>query len=89
MQDYGGSDPLVRYTSTSLTIALQDADDQIPAFTHEIYQLKVLEEQTSLIDQHLMTSPPVYAYDLDFGINQTILYRMGVSSKFKCKKTSE
>ena len=53
-----------------------DGDDQDPVFADVTYRLAIPEENDTLIGQYLQTTPPLYAYDLDFGINETVEYRI-------------
>ena len=55
---------------------IEDDDDQNPQFSHDVYELWLPEENASLIGRFFETTPPIFAYDLDFGINATIEYAM-------------
>lgn len=71
-------------TWTSVTFMIEDADDQVPAFSQLTYDLRVSEENSTVIGQPLTTNPALFAYDLDFGINASIHYRLteGKTKKF-------
>lgn len=40
-------------------------------------------QNSSLVNQPLVTNPPIYAYDLDFGINATVGYAMDGGKLFQ------
>ncbi|XP_064628041.1 protocadherin Fat 4-like [Lineus longissimus] len=81
--------------TTTLTIRITDGDDQDPIFEKQQYSLEITEEMTpnnnisldlngsdssSTIGKTLFTTPPIKAYDQDFGINQTVVYSIGTGN---------
>ena len=68
--------PPTRWNVTYIEFIITDGDDQDPVFADVTHQLWLQEENDSLIAQYFETTPPLFAYDLDFGINETIEYRI-------------
>ncbi|XP_077865937.1 cadherin-related family member 1-like, partial [Saccoglossus kowalevskii] len=54
-----------------LFINVLDGDDQNPVFGSTHYSATVIEEVSGVT---LDVNPPIYAYDPDFGLNETIIY---------------
>jgi len=64
-------------TIANISVLVEDVDDNDPRFNIsgvDSYSLKIVEANASLIHVPLPTVPPIYAYDPDIGINQTIVY---------------
>ncbi|XP_074649083.1 cadherin-23-like [Tubulanus polymorphus] len=57
-----------------LIINVTDGDDQNPKFSNEAYTLSIPEQTPSIVNQPLLTVPPLHAFDQDTGINMTINY---------------
>ncbi|XP_039445522.1 cadherin-89D [Culex pipiens pallens] len=65
-----GSPP--RYSDTSFTIIVQDADDQNPKFSRDVYQSTYCG-MPGEIDLHVQPEP-IRAFDQDYGINASLTY---------------
>uniref|UniRef100_A0A1I8HW40 CA domain-containing protein n=1 Tax=Macrostomum lignano TaxID=282301 RepID=A0A1I8HW40_9PLAT len=61
---------------TSVRIDIVDFDDLSPQFSHDTYRLAFVENDSSIINVSLATTPRLLARDMDFGINQTVLYKI-------------
>uniref|UniRef100_T1IXK6 Cadherin domain-containing protein n=1 Tax=Strigamia maritima TaxID=126957 RepID=T1IXK6_STRMM len=75
VQDHGS--PVSHSSVTTLTIKVKDSDDQNPAFTSDVYKVKV-EEKWQLtgaaIREKLAVEPSIRAQDTDKGINASVGY---------------
>ncbi|XP_053397067.1 cadherin-related tumor suppressor-like [Mercenaria mercenaria] len=68
----------------TLTVTVMDVDDNNPKFNIselDVYQLKIPEHNKSYVDVSLKTTPPVHAYDPDYGLNMDISYSILVQEE--------
>lgn len=72
-----GGDVLKGTARTNVTVSVEDIDDNNPVFNiskTETYTLSIPEQNSSYVNTSLSTTPPVSAYDPDFGLNMNISY---------------
>ena len=69
-------------TTTFITLTLEDGDDQDPRFSHVTNEIWLPEENASVVWSYFETTPPIYAYDMDLGINATVEYAIVGNGKF-------
>ena len=70
-------------TTTFITLTLEDGDDQDPRFSHVTYEIWLPEENASVVWSYFETTPPIYAYDMDLGINATVEYAIVGNGKWQ------
>ncbi|XP_025098126.1 cadherin-23-like isoform X2 [Pomacea canaliculata] len=69
-----------RNGSATVVINIVDIDDNDPRFDNAVYMIHVPEENSNMINVPLVTSPPVFAFDQDTGINDTVTYSINGTS---------
>ncbi|PVD28345.1 hypothetical protein C0Q70_10932 [Pomacea canaliculata] len=73
-------DPTGREASETVVVNIIDVDDNDPVFTVPVYRLHVQEENTTVLNVPQLTSPRVFAFDQDTGINDSVTYSINGSS---------
>ncbi|PVD28341.1 hypothetical protein C0Q70_10928 [Pomacea canaliculata] len=68
--------------SAPVVVRIIDIDDNDPVFDNMVYIFHVEEENASEIGQKQPTSPPVFAFDQDTGINDKVTYSINEHSAF-------
>ncbi|XP_025098109.1 protocadherin Fat 4-like [Pomacea canaliculata] len=63
-----------RHSSAPVVINIHDIDDNDPVFDNPQYTVHVQEENSTVLNDPLFTSPPVFAFDQDTGINDSVTY---------------
>ncbi|PVD28346.1 hypothetical protein C0Q70_10933 [Pomacea canaliculata] len=72
--EYSPWDSPGRHSSAPVVINIHDIDDNDPVFDNPQYTVHVQEENSTVLNDPLFTSPPVFAFDQDTGINDSVTY---------------